>query len=151
MTISKKVFIIVPIVVFIGIQFYQPERINPEVTREISVPPVVFGLLRQKCYDCHSYETEWPWYADVAPVSWWIAGHVNDARAALNFSEWREYSKPEQVRLMKEILKNTDEGTMPPWHYGLMNPRSGLKLEDRKLIRSWVHSAIGAGAIDKVR
>src|SRR5262245_36851808 len=51
-------------------------------------PAEVAALFRGACYDCHSDETKWPWYSHVAPVSWWLVGHVNDGRKRLNFSQW---------------------------------------------------------------
>ena len=76
------------IAVVIIIQFIPVDRSHPPARSEIEAPPEVMEILRTACYDCHSYETDWPWYGYVAPVSWLLARHVKKGRADLNFSEW---------------------------------------------------------------
>ena len=60
---------------------------------DINAPKNVASILRTSCYDCHSNETNWPWYSYVAPVSFMVAGDVEDGRKSLNFSEWDKYEK----------------------------------------------------------
>src|ERR1700749_974761 len=81
--------------IFIGLQLAPVDRANPTVDpkKTLQAPPQVEAILRQSCYDCHSDETRWPWYAHVAPVSWWIAHDVNEAREKGNFSS-RELGRP---------------------------------------------------------
>src|ERR1700749_1346437 len=87
----KRLFIRIAIclvVVLIAIQFVPVTRTNPPVTNALQAPDAVASILRRSCYDCHSNETIWPWYAYVAPISWLIAGDVNDGRKHLNVSSW---------------------------------------------------------------
>ena len=80
------------------------------------------------CYDCHSNETKWPLYANVAPFSWVLQRHVDEGRAALNFSEW---GSGEQG--VDEIVESVREGEMPTWDYALLHPEarmSGAALDD---------------------
>ena len=86
-----KKIIIALIVILIGIQFIPVERTNPPVTREINAPDNISSILKASCYDCHSNETDWPWYSYIAPVSFLVAGDVMDGRKNLNFSEWDKY------------------------------------------------------------
>ena len=78
--------------ILFAIQLIRPEMTNPPVNEALSLkaPQNVMKILKTSCYDCHSNETIWPWYAQIAPLSWNIVGHVNDGREALNFSKYNE-------------------------------------------------------------
>jgi len=84
---------IVLLVLFVGLQLKRPARTNPAVDESQTIeahtpiPPQVKDILDRSCRDCHSNKTEWPWYTNVAPVSWWITGHVDQGRNNLNLSE----------------------------------------------------------------
>jgi Haem-binding domain len=145
MVITWRFTLLVPLAILLGLQLFQPDKSNPEVTGEITAPPQMKYLLREKCFDCHSNGTEWPWYSEISPVSWWLNYHVEEGRNHLNFSEWNSYDRQRQTELLKDILRETENGSMPPWHYMLLHPRVSLELEDRALIRSWVKNATGAG------
>ena len=88
----KKIAIIVVgvlAVIFILIQFIPVDRTNPPVTREVAWDSAETArIARRACYDCHSNETVWPWYSNIAPASLLVASDVRDGRSYLNFSEW---------------------------------------------------------------
>src|SRR6186713_2611186 len=92
--------LIVFIVAFVAIQVIRPDRTNPPAPQATSllpkVPSEVRGILDRSCRDCHSNETRWPLYSQVAPMSWLVAGHVRDGRDAFNYSEWTTYSSDDQ-------------------------------------------------------
>lgn len=94
-------------------------------------------MLRRACYDCHSHETVWPWYSQVAPLSWLITNDVREGRAELNFSTWQRYSTQEQVKKLKENWDEVAEGTMPPWAYRVLHPEARLSAQDRALLQHW--------------
>ncbi len=81
------------------IQFIRPARTNPAIDpaqtieSRLQVSPQVAGIFDRSCNDCHSNKTRWPWYSNVAPVSWLVIGDVNDARSVMNFSQWGNYDK----------------------------------------------------------
>jgi len=83
-----KIAFFILVAVFVLAQAIRVERLNPPVQAEITADPAVKPLLRRACYDCHSNETVWPWYSNVAPASWLIASDVEEGRSNLNFSEW---------------------------------------------------------------
>ena len=101
---------------------YGHQHSNPPVTSEPSwADPAVRGLTVRACFDCHSNETVWPWYSNVAPMSWLLQNHVEEGRSVLNFSEW---DRPQQrLREVAEVLR---EGEMPPGYYRLIHPLANL-------------------------
>src|SRR5580765_2224450 len=80
---------------FIGIQLVRPDRTNPPVkaadSLQAKAPAAINALLDRSCRDCHSNETRWPWYTNVAPTSWLVANHVHEGRDHFNYSEWTGY------------------------------------------------------------
>jgi len=121
-------------------QFERFPRTNPPVHGQLGAPAAIESILRRACYDCHSNETEWPWYSGVAPASWWIYHHVSEGRRRLNFSEWNDYASDPGTKAQKldEIAKLVRSRTMPPWYYRLSHPRARLSGQDRDAIVRWV-------------
>lgn len=88
--------------------------------------PETRALAKRACFDCHSNETEWPWYSWVAPVSWLVEHDVVEGREYLNFSEWdREQEEAD------EAPETVAEGEMPPWNYLPVHPEARLTAEER--------------------
>jgi hypothetical protein len=108
-------------------------------------PPEVLSILRRACYDCHSNETKWPWYAFVAPVSWPVRDHVVKGRKHLNFSEWLKPGEKQFTTWsdLEEIAQTVADKSMPLEGYDLMHPEAKLTPAERKLISQWADSAIG--------
>ena len=130
------------IVALTGMQFIGPTRINQPVDRSIalsgvSAPRPVVALIERACYDCHSYETRWPWYSGVAPASWLVVGDVNAARRQLNFSRWRRYNPYDQADLLDKICDLASKRTMPLWQYRLLHPRARLSAAEITSLCAW--------------
>ena len=121
-------------------QLVPVERTNPPVDAEIVVEPEVGGLLRRACWDCHSHDTRWPWYAWVAPVSWLVAHDVNHAREELDFSRFESYAPKKQRKKLEEAAEEVDEGHMPLWYYVLLHPEARLSDAERDLLLSWTEA-----------
>lgn len=119
------------------IQFVPVDTSNPPVIGDVPTSPAVKAVLRRACYDCHSNETEWPWYAQVAPFSWLIARDVRKGRAELNFSTWNQYSTQQRVKKLKETWEEVTAGKMPPWLYLPAHREARLSAEDRALLTQW--------------
>jgi heme-binding protein len=128
------------VVVFVLIQLVPVDRSNPPVESEISTPPDVKLIVKRACYDCHSNETVWPWYSQMAPVSWLLARDVHEGRAELNFSTWQRYSTTEQVKKLKKSWEEVQEGEMPPWYYLLVHRDAALSDADRQVLHTWALS-----------
>jgi hypothetical protein len=101
------------------------------------VPAAVLEVLRPACYDCHSNETRWPWYAAVAPMSWLVAHDVNEGREALNFSTWNAQPPAKQAKQRREIWEEVSEGEMPPVIYLPLHPEARLTDAQLAILKTW--------------
>jgi hypothetical protein len=107
---------------------YGRSHTNPPVTAEPRWDSQRTRLLAaQACFDCHSNLTRWPWYSNVAPVSWLTQRDVDGGRAALNFSEW---NRPQDGA--GDAVQAVQGGSMPPWFYPLLHPNASLSQADRQ-------------------
>lgn len=133
----KKLLLLV-VAAALGIQLIRTERTNPPVEADLYAPPAVKALLRRACYDCHSHETVWPWYAGVAPVSWLVAHDVKEAREHMNFSRWTSLRSEQQEHKKQEIWEEIESGHMPPWYYVRLHAEAELTNEDLSTLRGWI-------------
>lgn len=124
-------------VAWIGIQFIEVDRHNPQITGDIKVSEPIKSAFKAACYDCHSNETKWPWYSYVAPVSWLIEKDVKEGRKHLNFSEWEKYTEKRRTRKKEEIWEEINNGAMPLSNYLFMHPEASLTLTQKNLIKQW--------------
>jgi hypothetical protein len=106
----------------------EPQWDTPR-TRELAV---------RACFDCHSNETDWPWYADVAPMSWSVAMHVDEGRDRLNSSEW---DRPQ--READEAAETVEEGSMPPLYYRLAHPDARLSSAEKDELIAGLRASVG--------
>lgn len=125
-------------VLFLVMQVIQTPKENPisDPSKEIDAPHEVKAILERACYDCHSNKVEFPWYANVAPVSWMISRHVDVGRQWVNFSIWEEYSEEEKQKKLKEIFRAA-YAAMPLSSYMSMHEEAKLTKEERTIIRDW--------------
>jgi hypothetical protein len=139
---KKKVGITILAIIVI-IQFIRIDFVNPEVVLKndfivMTKPDVkIIKLLKTSCYDCHSNTTEYPWYTNVAPVSWWIGDHIEEARGHLNFSEWASYSEKKQLHKLHECYEEVEHGEMPLNSYTWTHNEADLSNDDREYLKHW--------------
>jgi hypothetical protein len=126
------------LLILVAIQFVPVDRSNPPVEAEVSAPENVLAILRRACYDCHSNETVWPWYSQVAPFSLLVASDVREGREKLNFSTWDRLTTQEQVKKLQESWKEVAEEEMPPSLYLNIHRDATLSAEDRTALRNWI-------------
>jgi len=136
-------FLIALVVLLVVIQVVRPARTNPTVdpTKTLRasgrLPADVGAIFDRACQDCHSSETRWPWYSEVAPVSWMLVHHVNDARHEYSFSTWADIAPEKKAKKLRKICEEVREGEMPLWSYLLMHPVARLSDEDKQVICDW--------------
>ncbi|NUN10667.1 MAG: heme-binding domain-containing protein [Ignavibacteriaceae bacterium] len=120
-------FVLLPLlVIFIGIQFISVEKTNPPVEyKPLWDSPKTEEYARRACYDCHSNETKWPWYTNIAPVSMITSHHVIDGRKHLNFSEG-------DLGDVEDLLFEIEQGNMPLKPYLLLHPEANFTEQEMK-------------------
>ncbi|NUM80582.1 heme-binding domain-containing protein [bacterium] len=133
------------------IQFIRPEKTNPPIDQaktfqaQMQVPENIASVLTKACYDCHSHQTNWPWYSHVAPVSWLLVQDVKEGRKHLNFSAWGDYKESRKVEKLSQIAGEVTDGKMPMPIYLLMHPEAKLTDQEKKDLVNWCE-----GEADKI-
>lgn len=138
-----KIAIWLVLAIFVILQFIP--NTYPEVVKSNEhdliqtgmVPDEIELILRTSCYDCHSNETKYPWYAYVAPVSWLVVRDVKQGRTDLNFSEWASLKSRDKIKLLDEIAEEVDEGNMPMPIYTITHGGASLDDNQKQLLVKW--------------
>ncbi len=149
-SILKKVGIAL-LVILALIQFYRPALNNSgdntnAISKKYALPDSVETILKASCYDCHSNNTIYPWYANIEPVAAWLANHVHEGKEHLNFSKFSAYRVNRQYHIVQGISKTVKEGEMPLSSYTLIHTYAKLSPEQSATLISW---ADGVGATIK--
>ncbi|MBQ4822788.1 heme-binding domain-containing protein [Aquimarina sp. MMG016] len=137
-----KIVVLLLIVALVIMQFIKPDR------NELGYESVVYfenetkptaklqEILKSKCYDCHSNQTIYPWYANIAPVSYWLDHHIEEGKEHFNVSEWESYTLKKKDHKLEELIEEVEEGEMPlssyTWTHG------NLEEDEKKLLIDWV-------------
>jgi hypothetical protein len=140
----KKIVLGVVIGLIVGgilIQFlpYGHDHTNPPVTGEPQWDSQqTRDLVTRACYDCHSNQTTWPWYSNVAPLSWLIQHDVEEGRSRLNFTEWNQ-----PQREVESAARQVQRGTMPQWYYVLLHPTANLTPAEKQALIQGLQTSLG--------
>ncbi len=143
--IFKRTFQIL-LLIFIIIQFIRPaknksdEISSNDISKIYPVPENVQAILKTSCYDCHSNNTVYPWYANIQPVAWWLNDHIQEGKKELNFSEFASYRIGRQYRKLDEINKEVKEDEMPLDNYLWIHKYAKLDEQQKLALASWVVS-----------
>ena len=141
----KKILLVL-LALFVIIQFFRIDRDTPERQAKndflvlTNAPSEVSVIMKNACYDCHSYETDYPWYSQIAPISWLLNDHVVEGREHLNFSEWGTYSAKKADHKLEECFEEVDEGEMPLKGYTLMHGDAKLSTEEKNVLTDFFKS-----------
>ncbi|MEE8160979.1 MAG: heme-binding domain-containing protein [Acidobacteriota bacterium] len=125
------------------IQFLGPEKSNPPIDplrtieAHLKITSQVSAIFERACQNCHSHKTEWPWYSNVAPVSWFVIDNVNFGRSIMNLSDWAQYDGEEVIRLLEQNCELVKAGEMPIVPYQWMHDESHLGEQDIQAICEW--------------
>jgi hypothetical protein len=144
----RKIFkwtVVILAIAFVAAQFIRPARTNPTfastqtIENIVNVPPDVRTTLMRACGDCHSDQTEWPWYSHVAPTSWFVIDHVDSGRKHINLSEWVHpgHEPADSIDRLKAMCREVQSGGMPLTSYLLIHWSSKLSADDVKRICEW--------------
>ena len=139
---KKRILIIVAVVIVV-MQFFRIDKSRPESDPAIDLIAMhspseeVESILRVSCYDCHSNETEYPWYSNVAPVSWLVGKHVREGRDELNFSDWGSFSLRKKDHKLEELVEEVMEDEMPLPIYLVTHGNARLDDEQKDVLVAW--------------
>jgi|TARA_B110000285_G_C15137393_1_gene628023 hypothetical protein len=132
--------------VFIIIQFFRIDKTNPEYNEAedfitITQPPTeIASLIKLACYDCHSHQAKYPWYSNIAPVSWMVANHIKEGRAHLNFSTWTTYPEKKADHKLEECAEELEAGDMPMKSYVVMHREAKMTDAQKTALVEWFES-----------
>jgi hypothetical protein len=131
---------------FVLIQLIQPSPnmgLPTDEFNKLTNPPLnVDRQLRTSCYDCHSNNTRYPWYAHVQPFGWILSNHISEGKKDLNFDVFGTYSPRRQLSKLKSIQSSIEQGSMPLFSYTLLHPNASLSKEQKASIIQWTSKTI---------
>jgi len=142
MSRTKKILLTIA-VLFVAIQFIQPARnkngqvLPTDISKIYSLPQNVQVVLKTACYDCHSNNTNYPWYVNIQPVGWIMARHIKQGKEELNFSEFGGYSSRRQANKLKSVENSIKDGDMPLSSYTLIHKNARLLQAEKALVTDW--------------
>jgi len=142
--ILKNILLLL-LVALVIIQFIRPGKnisapstlLANDISKVYTVPDSVHQILQTSCYDCHSNNTTYPWYAKVQPVAWWLNNHIVEGKKEVNFSEFATYRIGRQYKKLDEIIKQVKEDEMPLYSYTLIHRNAILTANQKLTIANW--------------
>ena len=147
MSRAKRILLAL-LLVFVAMQFIRPARNvsstdqAADMVTHFTTPANVAGILKTSCYDCHSNNTHYPWYANVQPIGWLLSNHVKDGKEELNFNEFTSYSKRRQLSKLKSIQNSIKDGSMPLSSYTLLHNDAKLSQRSKSSLIQWTAKVI---------
>ena len=142
-----KKLLLVALLLLVAIQFFKPEKnISADNTYDIrnsyEVPEEVHQILVTACNDCHTNNTRYPWYANIQPIAWILAEHVEDGKKHLNLSTFTKMPIAVQNHKLEETAEMVEEKEMPLASYTYLGLHADAKLSDaqREILVNWAHA-----------
>jgi len=143
MKLKRKIAILIIILILL-IQVIQPTQNrsgglgDADISMVLDMPKGLHETFVNKCYDCHSNNTRYPWYFHVQPIGWWLAAHIHEGKEHLNFSDWRSYNAKDAEHALEELEEVTEDGSMPLKAYIMLHPDSELTEPEKEAILAWI-------------
>ena len=140
--IVKKLLVAL-LAVFIVMQFFRIDKTNPKVEPAkdflaITNPPAdIKKMIKSACYDCHSDQTVYPWYSNIAPVSWWLADHIEEGKSHLNFCVFGDYDEDKANHKLHECEEEVEHKEMPLDSYTWTHGDAKLSDAQREKLAEW--------------
>lgn len=141
-----KIIVLILFIGFIGLQFIprtynqSDKLLETDITKTFEVPNDVQNILKTSCYDCHSNNTNYPWYHKVQPAAWYLEGHIKEGREELNFSKFGSYSDRRQKSKFKSILSQIESDQMPLPSYTYIHWDAKLSTQEKQILKDWINS-----------
>lgn len=131
------------IIVLVGIQFISTQKnqstklLETDISKSFDMPTDIQKIFKTACYDCHSNNTNYPWYNKIQPIGYFLERHIKNGKKELNFNEFSEYSLRMQKSKIKAIKNQIIDNKMPLWSYTLIHKNSKLSQQQKDLIKQW--------------
>jgi hypothetical protein len=142
---SKKIAVL--ILIMVGVfQFVQPTKNRSEglgdadISLVLPISKELHQTFINKCYDCHSNNTRYPWYINVQPIGWWLAAHIHEGKEHLNFSNFKNYPPDKASHKLEEIGEVIEDGSMPIWEYTIFHKGAVITPAEKQAINAWLKS-----------
>ncbi|PVW13739.1 heme-binding domain-containing protein [Marixanthomonas spongiae] len=140
-----KIILLILLVAFVAIQFIPASRnISDTVPKtdfmEVNkVPATIQNKLQMSCYDCHSNNTDYPWYNKIQPAAWFLEDHIKEGKDELNFNEWGDYSARRKNSKLRSIISQIEDDKMPLDSYTIIHRDARLSETDQKEIIKYMN------------
>lgn len=136
------------LVTLVVIQFFKPVKntntseaaFANDISKVLTLPDSVKSILKASCYDCHSNNTQYPWYSNIQPVAWWLNDHVTEGKKEINFSEFATYRIGRQYKKLEEIAEQVEEDEMPLSSYTIIHRNAVLSKGQKLTLSNWANS-----------
>jgi len=144
-----KIVALVLLVCFVGIQYMPTELNQSDIVPKtdfllVNNPPEnISTLLQESCYDCHSNNTDYPWYNKIQPTAWFLENHIADGKEELNFNEWDAYSNRRKNSKLKSIISQVEDDEMPLSSYTLIHKDAKLSKSEKTLVIDYMKKLKG--------
>ncbi len=141
---TLKIIALILLVAFVGIQFIPTERNQSDLVPKTdfllvnNTPENIGNLLQVSCYDCHSNNTNYPWYNKVQPIAWFLEDHIKEGKKELNFSEWDEYSNRRKNSKLRSIISQIRDDEMPLFSYTLLHRDAVFSETEKELVMEYM-------------
>ncbi len=141
----KKILIAL-LVVLVVLQFFQIDKTNPAVDeskdflKTQNTPEEIASIIKTSCYDCHSNESNYPWYSNVQPAGWFLKDHIDEGRRELNFSTFTDYELKRQDHKLEECIEYIEKDEMPLGSYTLLHREAALTEAQKNILIEYFKS-----------
>lgn len=148
-----KLIAIALLVILVIIQFVRPDKNEAGYEsiayfeKETKPSVEIQTILKENCYDCHSNQTIYPWYSEIAPISYWLNDHVEEGKEHFNVSDWKNYSLKKKDHKLEELVEEVEEGHMPLSSYTWMH--GNLDQKEKEIMIQWVNDLRNQYQIEK--
>lgn len=144
-SLSSKILLGLALLLIV-LQFFGPDTSVPEFDGSKDFLLVhqpqqeISAIIQSACYDCHSYQTNYPWYSSIVPVSWWLQDHIDEARDELNLSLWTDYPADRADHKLEEAIELIEAEEMPLPSYTWIHADARLSDQERRKLSAWFTS-----------
>ncbi len=141
-----KIIALILLIGFVGIQFVPIDLNQSDIVPITDFLVVnntsenISALLQESCYDCHSNNTQYPWYNKVQPTAWFLGNHIKEGKEELNFNEWDTYSNRRKNSKLKSIISQVEDDEMPLASYTLIHKDAKLSKSEKTLIIDYLNN-----------